>query len=112
MSQPVKSKNHVLLGMFWFGVTNGITWPRRPSYAFLEISSTRFEVRSSPHAIQARGVERGSGYNGRDDLLREQIEGLDVVASDAAQDILEADVDERLYPLDGLPRRGRYRGLL
>ncbi len=55
---------------------------------------------SSPHSIRVRGVERRSGHNGRYDLLRQQIEGLYV--SDAAQEILETYVDQRLYPLDGL----------
>lgn len=43
--------------------------------------------------------------------LRQQREGLDVVASDTAQEVLEADVDKRLHPLDGVVGRGRHHGL-
>src|SRR6266567_9237851 len=82
------------------------------SHSFLENSSTLFEVRSSPHSIRARGVERRSGQQGWDDLLRQQIEGLYVVTRDAAQEILEADVDQRLQPLDSLTRGCRKHGLL
>jgi hypothetical protein len=62
---------------------------------------------SPPPAIRARGVDSPLGQQGRDDLLCQQREGLDVEALDAAQEILEADIDQRLHPLDGLPRRCR-----
>ena len=65
-----------------------------------------------PHSIRARGVQRRSGHNGRYDLLRQQIEGLYVGSRDAAHEILEAYVDQRLYPLDSVARRGRQHGLL
>jgi hypothetical protein len=55
---------------------------------------------------------RRSGYNGRYDLLRQQIEGLKVIDCDTAQEILEASVDQRLYPLDGVSRCCRHYGLL
>jgi len=65
-----------------------------------------------PQSIRARGVERRSGHNGRYDLLRQQIEGLYVVSRDAAHEILEAYVDQRMYPLDSVARRCRQHGLL
>jgi hypothetical protein len=57
-------------------------------------------------------MERRSGHNGRYDPLRQQIEGLYVVARDAAEEVLEAYVDQRLYPLDGLVRSCRQHSLL
>jgi len=57
-------------------------------------------------------MERRSGHNGRYDPLRQQIQGLYIVARDAEQEILKAYVDQRLYPLDGLVRRCRQHCLL
>ncbi len=57
-------------------------------------------------------MERRSGHIVRDHLLCQQIVGFDVVTRDGADEILEAHVDQHLYPLDSLARRCRHQGLL